>query len=478
MAFVDLLGGTSGGVEGPLDVTHRRFEPVEHELLPRGLAWDPEDPVRRSLVAAQMTELSRVDVRAGNLERELDPNKTFALIDDWEQELGLPECVKPVTLEARRAAVVAKLLAEAGHNQSWVWWKGVLEALGYPPHFFLSGVDVMKCNDPCTDVLTDEEWMYVWQIFVDLGLDDALLQCFVVHNAWIATLPIVHFMWRLVEVDLGAHHLYGVAVTAKGYMAAVGAAGHNFHAGAEYDEPDGWTAGTQQLEDLYAVAGVGKALVACGVNPVNFVRSLDNGATWTASGDATSEMYAITKGLGDGVVVAAGEDGDTWRSVDYGQTWTQVAAPAAEAVQGLTHCTGAVVAVTAAGNVFRSANNGTSWTAVGSSGGPALRGVGAWQKIVVAVGDDGVILRSDDAGVSFSAVTSPTTSTLRAVAGTPAKRWTAVGDSGLILHSFDDGVTWDGQKGSPTNKDLYAVTMHVPSGRAVIVGADSTIILE
>lgn len=477
--FVDLFGATSCGVEGHLDVTHRRFELVEDLLLPRGAAWDPEDPLRRALVAGQTTELSRVDLRAQLLERELDPHTTFSLIDDWEIELGLPECAKPVTLEARRAAVLAKLLAEGGHNQSKTWWEDALEALGYPPEFFLQGQDVMDVLDDVLDDLKDEQWMFVWQIFVWPGIDDALVVCFVNHNALLATLALVHFMWQPVVVIADAQDMYGVACTSEGYVAAVGAGG--FVAYADNPEGLGWDA-SSQADDLYAVAAVDDVLVACGINPTNFLRSVDHGASWISVLHPTEEMYAITPGIGEGVALAGGENGIVWRSFDYGATWALATAlPVATNIQGMTRFGDAmlsfgVVAACVNGHIYRTPNSGTLWTDVANTG-TVLRGIGAWRKVVVAVGDGGVIVRSNDGALSFAPVVSPTTADLRAVVGTPAGRWTAVGLGGVILQSLDDGVTWKVQK-SPTEFDLYAVTRHIPTDRAIIVGQNLTIIVE
>lgn len=478
MAFFDLHGQASGGMKGQLDVTHRRFEPVEHDLLPRGLAWDPEDPLRRALVAAQCTELSRVDVRADELLRELNPHTTFALINDWETELGLPECGAPDTLEARRAAVLAKLLAQAGHDQSKGWWTDFLESLGYPPEFFLGGQDVMTCIDDCLDVVTDEEWMFVWQIFVQTGIDNALLACFVNHNALLGSLALVHFMWQPVVVVADPTPLYGVACTSKGFVAAVGADGFNLYAGGDYEDGGGWSGGVVQAADLYAVAAVDDVLLACGVSPCNFLRSVDHGATWLVFAGPADAMLAISPGTGEGTALAAGENSVVWRTLNSGATWAAATITDADTadVQGLTRCTGAVLAVSVNGRIHRTTNNGTTWSAIYDASAP-LRAVGAWLLVVVAVGDGGLIVRSTDGGLTFAPVTGPTTTDLRGVVGTPAGRWTACGLGGVILHSVDDGATWKVQE-SPTTEDLYAVTRHVPTDRALIVGENITIIVE
>lgn len=476
MAVFPLYGASSGGVQGLLDVTHRRFEPVAHELLPRGLAWDPEDPLRQDLVAAQCTELSRVDVRADALLRELDPATTFGLIDDWETELGLPECSTPETLEARRAAVLAKLLAQAGHDQSKPWWTDFLAKLGYPPEYFLQGQEVMTCIDDCVDELTDEEWMYVWQLVVQHGVDDALLVCFVNKNALLGSLPVVHFMWT--EFQLGENPLYCVACTNAGFVAAGGFAGIALYAGADHYNPTAWSGAPPQPATLYAMAAIGEVLVACGADPANFLRSVDGGATWSHVAEATVSMFCITAGTAPGTAIAAGENCITWRTVNSGVSWSLATIVDADLVDihGLTRCTGAVIAVAADGRIFRTTNNGTSWAAVGDAG-AELRGVGAWELVVIAVGAGGVIVRSVDGGLTWAPVASPTSATLRGVVGTPAGRWTACGLGGVILWSLDDGVTWTLQP-SPTTEDLFAVTRHVPTDRALIVGDNITIIVE
>lgn len=481
MAYVDLKGSTGPAVYGLLDLTHRKLEPVEHELLPRGLAWDREDPVRQSIVAAQCTELSRVDVRADGLLRELDPHFTFALLDDWEVELGLPECAAPTTIEARRAAILAKLLAEGGHGQGKGWWTDFLTGLGYPPEYFLQGQEVMTCNDDCIDVVWDEEWMYVWQISVQTGIDDALLVCFVNHNALLGSLPLVHFMWSSFSVIVDPAPLYGVAVTDVGFAAAVGEDGLNLYAGGEYEEAGGWSTLGYEAATLYAVAAVGDVLVACGIDPCNFLRSVDGGATWSTVANLTgAAMFAITPGTGLGTAVAAGENSTVWRSVDSGTSWSLAAPTDADAsdVYGLTRCTGAVVAVSQNGHAYRTTDNGLTWADIGDVAAAApLHAISAWELLLVAVGDGGVIIRSVDGGLSFEPVTSPTTADLRGVVGTPAGRWTACGLGGVILQSLDDGVTWKVHD-SPTTEDLYAVTRHIPTGRALIVGNNVRIIVE
>lgn len=476
MAFVDLFGATSGGVLGALDVTHRRFEPVEHELLPRGLAWDQEDPVRLALVAANCTELSRVDLRADALLRELDPQTTFALIDDWETELGLPDCAKPETLEARRAAVLAKLLAQGGHDQGPGWWSDLLAKLGYPLHFVVNGQQPMNCNDDCMAQLFEAEMMFVWEIAVEPGLDDALLECVVQHNALLATYPVVHFLWTQVVVAEPINFA-GVACSSKGYTAAVGGTKVLF-VGPEIDEASSWDIAAVQPEDMYAICAVDDVLIAVGVGAANTLRSTDGGATWVSSPIAASELYGVSRGPeGDEVAVAVGEDGSMWRTTNAGIGWTSLLPATAAVLFAVTRCQGAMIAVGFGGVVVRGTNNGLTWAVVAAGIATTLLAVSAWLTTVIAVGSGGSIWRSADAGLTWSQRVSPTAANLRAVTSSPSGRWTACGDAGVILQSLDDGIIWTAQK-SPVTENLYGATAHVPTGRALLVGSSTSIVLE
>ncbi len=486
--IVDVLGEEAAlGEKAISDVTHRRFEPVVADLLPRGPAWNPtEDSVLRRLIAALSTELSRAERRGRKLQQELNPATSFECLADWEESYGLPECADPQTLEGRRAAILAKLLTQLGHNQSETYWTDLIEKLGYQIWWLAKGKLAITCEDDCVDELTDEAWLFVWEVAIEHGLEDDLLACLVEHNALIETLPILHFMWDPVAIA-GPADLFGVAASTDGYVVAVGASAKIIRAAGDYWKLDGsgWSDGTpdpDDQEDLYAAANIGTVLVACGRSPANFYRSVDHGATWTSTGTATDEMYAISGGIGDGVALAAGELGLCWRTFDYGASWSAATTiSGAPTVQGLTRCgdgisVAAVLACAANGRIYRTPNSGTAWTNP-YTGTEPLHGIAGWLLVVVAVGDDGAIIRSADGGVTFAKVDTPTAADLRAVVGSPTGRWTAVGVGGVIVQSLDDGVTWAVRQ-SPTTEDLRAVTRHIPSNRAAIVGANATIILE
>lgn len=473
MAFADLHGSAVSKTEGFFDVTHRRFEQVVFDLLPRGAAWDREDPVLRAAVAAEATELSRADIRARKLRRELDPNTTFELITDWEEMLGLPDCAMPETIEARRAAILAKLLAQTGHDQGIGYWTELLEALGYELEWIEPGHPGMTCEDDCLDVLWEDEWLYVWSINVETGIDDELLECVVKHQALIETLPIVHVLFAFVDIPPNAGEIHGLATTLDGFMVAVGRNGVVYAASSDLET---WTLVAPPTTDhFYCVCfgGTdGERLIAAGTAGVVFF-SDDGGATWTAAADATAidnDAAGISRGHGaDQVVVVVGGDGMIRRSTDAGDNWVTTTWAGGDRINAVTCCTGALVAVGFDGQIIRSTDHGVTWAYVVNSILPELFGVAGWGTTVIAVGASGVIRRSDDAGASWADVESPTTTNLRAVTGSVSGRWTACGDVGTIVQSLDDGLTWEVRE-IEAGDDFFAAAASYPLGRSVVAG--------
>ena len=99
------------------------------KLLPRGVIWtaSPESNLAR-LLAAFGAELARLEGDAQRLLRELDPQQT---LEDWEEELGLPDECSPegAGVAARREAVVKKL--QRGGLMNEAYYGELAHAQGY-----------------------------------------------------------------------------------------------------------------------------------------------------------------------------------------------------------------------------------------------------------------------------------------------------------------------------------------------------------
>lgn len=89
------------------------------KLKPLGHAWpDDDERTQNKLLRALADEPARVDKRADELVKELDPSTTLELLLDWERTVGLPDPCTGLakTVELRRQAVVDKLNARGGQH--------------------------------------------------------------------------------------------------------------------------------------------------------------------------------------------------------------------------------------------------------------------------------------------------------------------------------------------------------------------------
>lgn len=79
------------------------------KLLPNGFAWI--NVKRNIFLQGLAVEFCRVSERIKDLLREIDPNQSFELLDDFEQALGIPDECTPEnrTTEERRAQIIQKM---------------------------------------------------------------------------------------------------------------------------------------------------------------------------------------------------------------------------------------------------------------------------------------------------------------------------------------------------------------------------------
>lgn len=481
MALVDVYGEISPGSELILDITNQKFAPLVMELLPRGPAWDREGIILKALVSAEAVELSRVGVRSQDLERELDPAQTFELLEDWETSYGLPECEAPEGLDLRRAALQAKLLAQSGHDHSFSWWDDLLEKLGFYLHYIDHGPGIFTCLDDCADVLSDEA--FVWLLAVDhldYGEQEAVLECFVGHNALVVSFPIVHYMWTL-KLILGFESFRGIACDMKGRSAVVGLNGKVFYSDTTLAT---WTATVSgvPVQNINSVCAVDDVLVAVGASALDAIFSTDGGKNWTSSlAFAGNTLNGISRGPEiDQVCVAVGIGGAIWRSADAGLSWASVASPTALQLLCVTSCEGTMLAAGLNGIVIRSTTNGAApWAIIAIAGLITnVRGISGFGQIVVLVGDGGLIYRSTDTGLTWAQMVSPVAVNLYCVTGSTSGRWTAAGVGGVIVQSLDGGITWTEQNNQEGTADLRAACYHHPDGFALLAGESSNLITE
>lgn len=122
--------------------------------MPPGAAFTRRpDSVFGALFRALAFELTRVEGRRKDLQREADPYRTEELLEDWERVAGLPDPCFPVdqTLEERRLALVAKLAAIDTPTPSQIQALGIAQGLTVAvTEFEPARCGTARCGDPCS----------------------------------------------------------------------------------------------------------------------------------------------------------------------------------------------------------------------------------------------------------------------------------------------------------------------------------------
>lgn len=472
MPFFD-LSSTTPNVDASaavFDATSDVYLDPALQLLPRGRAW-PREGLMRTLVQGLMMELSRVRRRGRDLVDEFDPRTTSEVLPDWERVLGLPECSTPTTKAARVAAVVAKLQAVLGHDQTEAFWIALAEGLGFEVKNFEIGKGPFTVLSPVTDPLNSEEWESVWEIIVNAVDDEALalLLCYVEKNASLETLPLVHVRYSIVDTGIGSD-LWAVE-SANGYIVAVGDGGD---VTISDDHGVTWGAGQILPTNGRAIAKNvnGGGWWLAGGDDGDVYRAADLGDAWVAVSSIGHTIWALDAvGAEPGALIIGTDetDPDVWSTPDDGVTLVDDLRVLEKSAYGATHDGVAWIMVGAGGVVWRSVDLGAIWTASApaAANGDILYAAAAWLGTMIAVGVGGRIIRSVDSGATWAAVTSGTTANLRGAA-TNGSRWYAVGDSGTVLESEDAGQTWAPAPTPTTTITWWAATCH--DGRLVAVG--------
>jgi uncharacterized protein YmfQ (DUF2313 family) len=108
------------------------YKKLIKKLLPLGKAWETIKENNNELFEGIATEYCRVDGRATDLLREIDPGDSVELLPDWEALLGIPDECSPEnpTLQERQAQARQKLAAVGG--MSAAFYEQLAASLGFP----------------------------------------------------------------------------------------------------------------------------------------------------------------------------------------------------------------------------------------------------------------------------------------------------------------------------------------------------------
>lgn len=157
-----------------MDLT-AQYEQMLGALLPRGPAWDKDDP----LLLGMAPSLQRSHSRADALMKEIDPRTVTELINRYETLTGLPDSCVPSgtqTLAERRLRLDSKINLAGGINEAFYYAQ--MSALGYPDATITRyGKSQFRCTSRCTDSGFSDEWRYYWQVNIPASAQISNMVC-------------------------------------------------------------------------------------------------------------------------------------------------------------------------------------------------------------------------------------------------------------------------------------------------------------
>lgn len=201
--------------------------------------------------------------------------------------------------------------------------------------------------------------------------------------------------------------------------------------------------------DVRGIASNGTVVIAVGEES-GITRSVNDGATWSASGPFTA-TYDCIAASGDTFIAGTLADGAVVRSTNAGVSWSAISIDTVTtnnhgiAASGDIWITVGSITSTSAPAAWRSTDDGATWTNISAS----LQSITWRPESVWASGTTWVIvgastseiLRSSDGGSTWSKVTTSHGANLYAVRSV-GSTWVAVGANGYGMRSTDDGATW------------------------------------
>lgn len=143
--------------------------------MPRGVLWQRSTSLDLyKYTQGYASRLERAEASADNILLEMRPESTLQLLTDWEDYLGLPECIAEPSsnIEYRRYAVVEKYHRKGG-LQAWNIQKLATD-LGFTvevdetfPH---------HCMRSCIYPLWEQKYRYILRVTV-YGIPGAYMTC-------------------------------------------------------------------------------------------------------------------------------------------------------------------------------------------------------------------------------------------------------------------------------------------------------------
>ena len=133
-------------------------------LLPPGVLWEAlrQDETAQALLLALADEFARLDGRATELLKELDPRTTYELLDEWEAFAGLPDTCTGTQeqLSERQESLHEKLTGIGG--QSRQYFIALAARLGYT--ITIDEFSIPDVNADANIIVYGIAWAYAWRV--------------------------------------------------------------------------------------------------------------------------------------------------------------------------------------------------------------------------------------------------------------------------------------------------------------------------
>jgi photosystem II stability/assembly factor-like uncharacterized protein len=203
--------------------------------------------------------------------------------------------------------------------------------------------------------------------------------------------------------------------------------------------------------------------------------SSDYGDTWSNQTAFTSTHLSATQFISSDVVVCGDADGNLYKSIDGGITWTATDTAFDIRINQLQYQDNLLWLSGEGGIIASSADTGNSWQIYAQPyfGFFSGNGIAVFDTVGYAVSDYGFAVKYHPAS-GWTSLTIPVANTLNSVASSNLLSAVIIGDNGFIYRT-EDGNNWSNETYSNTTINLLDIT-YIDASTAIICGTDGTIL--
>jgi len=224
--------------------------------------------------------------------------------------------------------------------------------------------------------------------------------------------------------------------------------------------------------------GVGIAVGDSGT----IIRSTDFGTIWSPISSGTNEWLTSVSFLDDSTSMASGRNGTILRTEDAGQNWQQITIPGLPNINLVfgshkTYLDSSSILFCENGITYASSDFGETWTIVSSNTTENLLGASiAPNGDMFAVGENGTLIKSTDRGINWQNIAIGTAATLYSIGFFANGNGIIGSDFGQVFRTEDGGGSWGLLQPDIVRSTLQAI-FFITTLKGWAVGADGNILV-